>query len=705
MSQKTAQPGEATTPHSSTRRQASPLISSLRENLRGIHPLPYHIDWDQAKWEAKFPENCSPYENNIRNFGVMSGKLLRACWSRLTALQSEFCVVSAAIEWLNLQLPEFREALQARFSSLKDELAHVANTQLNLTQDAFAEVLIDAVSTVQWQFYKAKTVTVPKSHPKRLLEIGAAVLKEMTEDLLLLQVLTFLFDRLLFLGGEVVFQGSKIYAAAGTSLGGAEYLQQRALSTALDADMYHDTRRGCLTRAEKEPLWWPRYKLVRRIVPSGDGNVVEFATSRVDKIRASAISHLRCRSGSEYLFATLFKSSIESEDDEPAERPTRFESKYVHAIYAWDVIHSMANALVEAGPASDRHFSHSFERTGLLRLISDALDISLDQAVDAVDFLTLDGESRDGIWSRPLFLGSDGRYRLNSFAVLTVDPIRLLNLFVGNADKSGRRGHVFERRVLEAFRATSLLNRACQFTVLDEDHEVHKLLKKIPTDIILQEGNTLLLVEAKSTGHVADPREYDRAEVAIEKAFCQLTTRIDTLKRNKHKVLKAFGVDTEPRYLGLVVTNGRFFEGIDRHPYPVLDFRNLTLFLTVNELVGTIVSYTDYQGLFKTTKSPTSLQGMNQLESIHALARIHPQLALNRELIVSFSQALQIGDLTVSFDRSGRETALALVMPPWLPFWSTNSIGLDWVALQNSVVDAVREAVETSPSDHTGGSR
>jgi hypothetical protein len=154
------------------------------------------------------------------------------------------------------------------------------------------------------------------------------------------------------------------------------------------------------------------------------------------------------------------------------------------------------------------------------------------------------------------------------------------------------------------------------------------------TDAILAEDNKILVCEAKSFSHISDPREYFLARNTIDPAVSQIDARIAILEQNEAAVRRLLGIKKKPEYFGMIITNGRFFEGVARYRYPVLDIRNLIRFLQNPEIQSGIMGHAEDPGLFRRETTLLRKPGLTHIESLVGFARENPDFKFHNGLYV-----------------------------------------------------------------------
>jgi len=641
------------------------LIHRMRQNVNKEFVLPNHYGWDEKDWCSKFPPSPTKLEVRIRDFGCLIGRFLKPCWENLIEIETEFPIIYIATSLVNITVARETAKDLSNIRKLKDREFDVMNSSERITQMGMADLFIDALSTFYFEIQRANVELKPK--PKFGLHFNDEILHEIEKNLTLVQVVYHAFERVLFLGSDFSCDDGSIRISTSSSDRGREFLYAQALSTALDDDMDFVTRWRILENGTAGQFWKPKYRLVDRVTLNGSS--LDFSLAPLENSAAlSRIEALRGRTGTEYMFEALYRNGDPNSFENFEEFNIADESIEILIIYAWDILYSVASAVFnEFHESNDPYIIfYIYPEQDINALFSISLGVSPNTSRQIMSHLVLKGRPTDGLWSKPLQEIEGRGYQLLLPAVLSQNPSRFLGLMTQNLGKSDRRGKFFERKANQLIRRFTGPGTNVRFAPLPTTHDLHVMCnsKERETDVILVEGNYILVCEVKSFKQVAGPREYHWARSSISKAKLQLDKRLDMLKKNKDFVCDVLGIKGSPKFYGLIVSSGRFFEGLNNFGYPIVDLRNMMIFFQKDEQKSGF-NYFSEENLFESKLTKFRDRNLTDIENLMIFAAKPPDCEFHERLLVSRTERLQFPGLEYCFDRVVRDESLGMIERRW----------------------------------------
>ena len=546
------------------------FADDLRENRRGRFVLPYQEGWRPEHWN-NYLRRCSDEQTvddrdrQIADLGFEIGIRCQRIWEDIRSQEQAVplaAMCSALIAHINEQFVRQETAatrsiipnafigrVNAQFTKQRKQHIAEAKPVLNFGSELGAEQLADLIS--DYVFSRSKSgfnlssgLDLP--HITQSVHSRAAGLAELLHMIAYFQ---FIFDQSLFLDSIVTIEENLITSRIPTEGLSETYFIQLKLSNVAE----------CLIEREIEerrtlaylPLEYGDYRVVSR-VRSRKARVND-VNSTVDLVyiphaaAKSALLFLRRVVEAEYLFETL--ESVAGGRD----------------IYrAWDVLHSLSKAVLENAIELENSsiFSSMIARADLTSLITQALGVSLSRARRVIDFFTFQNASRDGIWSRPIVKMDRTFDSLAHISILETNRIRALHHMISNSNLNALRGQIFQQKCIKLLSSSTLKGVV---ELVDFSNPTYRLLKikKLETDFLLRLGDLLLICEAKSTSHIATPREFYHGFNALKTGADQLKKRLRTLISCRSQVEKwLFGKSvTSLDFIPVIVTNTHFFQG------------------------------------------------------------------------------------------------------------------------------------------------
>ena len=521
-------------------------LKSLRKNRDGKLVMPYHIMWDDHLWKVQASELtiCDTLESQIYELGRVIGTKCANLWRNVDAIVSQYpgpyivrlMVDAANAIWVGIK----RREEENRHLSFKDRYCAVKS---EVTGDP--ELLTDLISEFLFSMVKknvriSTTLVLPNFQRPYYPEWSdiAALIAYIQE----IGHYKFLFDKCLFLEGDIKFDGNKLSISSAASDRGSIYLRANKLSQLRD-EMAQPAQKVDKVRHRE-------YKVVAS-AQIRSGRLTVDLISVYDSPHELSIANLRGYVASEYLFRVL-ESAKESID----------------AIYCWDIIYSLCEALRKANIKDA-----TANRNDIVDMISVALNITQRRARKALEILTFRPgiRTRDGIWSRPVVPIDRNHITFVYAAVASVSPVRQIHHVIENINLSHTRGKEFEYSCVQNIKSTigrlyeTVPGLNEELYVLPESSKVFDLIgrKKRETDCIIVFGHRVLVCEAKSIAHVTTSREFSHAFEPVNHGLDQISKRILALN-DKAKDLKSIlklDDDIQLNISGLLILNEGFFDG------------------------------------------------------------------------------------------------------------------------------------------------
>jgi hypothetical protein len=583
------------------------FADDLRENRRGRFFLPYQEGWCHGYW-SHYVTRCGgeqtldDRDKQIVDLGYEIGIRCQRIWEDIRLQEQAGPLVamcSALIAHINSQLvkqeiatarsitPEALIAkVNAQFAKQKKQHAAEARPIPNV-QEIDVEHLTDIISDYIFSRSRAgsnlsSSLDLPSNN--QTIKTRAVGLKELLSHVAYLK---FIFDQLLFLDSIVTIADYLISCRVPTGGVSETYFIQSKLSNVTESLLLSEIEER--RTSAWLPLAYGDYSLVRgvrstRSTGSEEEKVFLDLVPISGAVAKSAFLFMREVVDVEYLFETL--ESVAGGRD----------------IYrAWDVLHSLSKALLENAIRlkNSSLFSGTSTRADLTKLITQTLGVSLRRARSVIDFFTFQGASRDGIWSRPIVKMDRTFVSLTHIAILETNRIRALHNMIANAKLEALRGKRFQEKCREQLRS-SRLKGVVEF--VEFTNPIYQLLatSKQETDFLLRLGDILLICEAKSTSHIATPREFYHGFNALKAGADQLKKRLQTLIACRSQVENwLFGkAGVSLNFSPVIVTNTDFFQGLSIEGVRVVSLATLIGYLRHEvKLPCADTAYYDKKGL------------------------------------------------------------------------------------------------------------
>jgi hypothetical protein len=502
-------------PPSKTRLAMGRFSDELCKNRNGRFFLPYQEGWRPGHWNS-YVARCGgepALDNKDKQTLAVGFEIGTRCQRVWEDIQQQEAVAplpamcSALIAQINVQL--VKERIDSPLERLGD-----ANKFSDDVIDT--EQLTDIISDYIFSRIKAgvkltTTLDIPSAINNPSTHAHAVGLQVLLRSIAFFK---FVFDQVLFLDSDVSFEGELVRCRITQDGLSETYFLRSKISQIAEGLIVRSMERK---RPPALPREWVDYKIVSGVRFEHGDFTADFAYVPLSAEK-SALIPMRESIECEYIFQTL--DTLDDGSD----------------VYrAWDVLYSLSKAMFEnAVRMRDANlFSSTINRTHLLRILGSALAVSPTRARRLLDFYCFEAASRDGIWSRPIVKVDRTFVSLAHIAILETNRLRLLHNIVANAGLSALRGRNFEQKCVQQLQAPPIQNVV---NVIKLSNPVYRYLgiKKLETDFILRMGNILLICEAKSTSHIATPREFFHGLKAIGIGTDQLRRRLELLTLPGH---------------------------------------------------------------------------------------------------------------------------------------------------------------------------
>ena len=202
----------------------------------------------------------------------------------------------------------------------------------------------------------------------------------------------------------------------------------------------------------------------------------------------------------------------------------------------------------------------------------------------AINFLTFQGRSLDGVWTKPLLPFGTRRLMLLT-PLVSCNLLRVAELWA--AEGAGevlfaKRGNEFEHR-LRASLANSLADRPWSSDAMVLESAWDPRIDKVPRDIDLafRIGKVVFIGEVKLKRYPNSAAEVGRYLREFEKAAGQLDMRLRYLRQNLAEVARRTAYARDPadlRIAGFILSGTPFGAGMSVGLYPVVDRDALNFF-------------------------------------------------------------------------------------------------------------------------------
>ncbi len=512
--------------------------------------MPYNYAWDENVW-SNIPVN-NEQERQLVCFALYVGKRCQANWNKINENSDEHplpLVISSILNDIN------RSVLPI----LKDVDTFEKGVDFN-------EATIDLLSDFLFMQSKRRKLDTEIVLPIESLnkpEVNAAA-SAIQKTLYSIFLYKFAFDRVFFLEDKVSFSEDKVSLETKRNSFGESYQVRKAVNYQRDKEWYLQAYDEVYDRLDALAL--SQYDIVTGV--NYDGGKPFFRTAPVfQKPRASCLAKIRGWVGTEYLFTALEERGL------------------VDVVYAWDILHSLCLALVEEvqQKKSVDLVVADYQKTDLIHLLSHCIPCTRQRARKIIEKLTFSIPAKDGVWSRPLISIDKNFLKLTVPAILTADPVRFLQLQLGNHGESSARGSYFEQRCIEQI--TNFTNEWGEekFKVLPRTNPIYRILgkRRNETDFVIKIGNNLVLCEAKSVGQYASSREYYHSSEGIMKGAFQLKIRKEVIETKIQEVAKHLCIGKEAvRVSNIIITNSIIFDGYELEDACVISLRSLIMFIS-----------------------------------------------------------------------------------------------------------------------------
>ena len=527
------------------------FADDLRHNRGSRFFLPYQEGWRSEYWSDHIArcggeQALDDRDKEIADVGLAIGIRCQRVWEdiRIQEQVGPLPVMCAAlIAQINYTFAEkkINEAIDTSVArSVNAQSSDAAVETIN------AELLTDIISDYIFSRMKmGSKLSTTLDLSSVLNDYSTNAYAHGLKDLLYsIALFRFVFDQLLFLDSVVTIESNRIICRVPSGGRSETYFALSKTSTLVESLILRSMESK---RPESLPREYVDYSVVRSVHFTAGDFIADFIYIPLEADK-SALILMRRSVEVEYLFQTL-DNAAGGQD-----------------IYrAWDILHSLSKAMLANAVRMKKVnlFSTGINRVHLINIIARALGVSLTRARRVVDFFTFQGSSHDGIWSRPLVRVDRTFISLAHIAILEINRIRLLHHIVSNANLNDLRGRIFERKCIEQLGDASLQNIV---KIVEFSNPIYRVLgiKRLETDFFLRLGDIILICEAKSTSHVATPREFYLGFEALKRGADQLKKRLQTLISYRSEVDKwLFGKTvTSLDLIPVIVTNTHFFEGL-----------------------------------------------------------------------------------------------------------------------------------------------
>ena len=553
-------------------------LDALRRNPKGKIVLPYQRGWNEDIWlrDASSCDLGSDSDIRVRDFGNFVGKRCHSLWyefDKLVHLRSVPALTLALVGFINANSYEFNvETLgKVRRTESLDQTWDLATTEFDV------EGPIDILSDYLFLHFRQNIQTATSIVLPSKAGIATANLDAAVQAFSLLRDIYWLknvFERYLFLGGDLTFSETRVKLDAGSSQTWRTYSIQNAIMRRRRLDRDYQVmldQREAAKSTLMTPYSMAPYEVITAARQSGRQRSFDRGTVEENSVHA-ALAPLRGYVRMGYLFDTLYS------DQEAGD-----------TVSTWDILHSLSSAIFETNPkdGSSGLIAGVFGRRELLAIVQAAGKFSVQRARRALEHLTMNKPCRDGIWSRPLLPIDRDTLSIVHPALLSQDKERILHHFISNFMLASTRGTFFEERCRRLIADRTSGAEEEQFQVLTETHPIHRLLgiKKRQTDLIMQANNMVILGEAKSTSHVATPREFNHAMGSLSEGARQLDERLDRIRAFRDQAKVAFGLRSDAKLYvyRLLITNNTIFDGLMIGEAHVISLQTLLTFWSLDQ--------------------------------------------------------------------------------------------------------------------------
>lgn len=527
------------------------FADALRENRQGKFCLPYQEGWCAEHWRSyacrsSAAETLDDQDARILEIGYEIGSRCQQVWADIR-LQEQTAPLPAICAALIAQINVLYAG--SEMGGRQDAATAAPRLTEKVEKNAVnAEQLVDIISDYIFSRLKAGKLSTTLDISPILGDHATHSYAVGLRDLLRsVAAFRFAFDQLLFLDAPVAVEDGRIGCRIAKGGFSEIYLVQSKISQIAESLIA-----GSINR--KRPTSGPReyvdYDLVRRVDFTNGEFFINYGYLPFDVLK-SALALMRGSVEAEYLFQTL---------------ETVDEGRNIHR--AWDILHSLSKAMLENADRQGNStlLASGINRAHLIGIIARCLRSSATRARKIVEFFTFSSGfsgSRDGIWSRPLMRIDKNLVSISHIAILEINHFRLLHHLISNANLSTLRGRKFESKCIEQLGSAPLRGVV---EVVSLSNPVYGLLgiQSLETDFLLRMGNIVLVCEAKSTSHVATPREFWHGYSTMKKGGDQLKKRIQKLLSHREDVEKWLSGTTKESldFVPVIVTNTHMFEGL-----------------------------------------------------------------------------------------------------------------------------------------------
>jgi hypothetical protein len=240
-------------------------------------------------------------------------------------------------------------------------------------------------------------------------------------------------------------------------------------------------------------------------------------------------------------------------------------------------------------PEDAIRFVPRIQKSELLQVLSDGLQVGVEQAQWLLGYLTFPKQVRFQLWFKPLVTLSETEVALVLAAVDGVNFVRLTDhLLFSIKELEDEVGDLFEKHVRETLTESAksfayesefaLLPRAFTFSVPGAGEE--------EIDLVYRLGNKIFIGEIKAVMHPSEPLEvYRYIERLRAEGAMQAMRKAGFVSQHIHAFTKTidFFKNLDPATLQvcpLVVTNTPFFSGFEINGVPVTDLLILPLYFS-----------------------------------------------------------------------------------------------------------------------------
>jgi hypothetical protein len=211
----------------------TPYLEALRRNPKGKIVLPYQTDWNEDIWlrDASSYGLGSDFETHIRDFGSFVGKACQSLWyefNKLAHFRSVPSLTLALIGFININSYELSVEMleKVRGTESLDQTWDLTTTEFDV------EGPIDILSDYLFSHFRRNIRTTTSIVLPSKAQIATANLDAAVQAFSLLTDIYWLknvFERCLFLGGDVIFSETQVRLDAGSSQTWRTYSMQNAI--------------------------------------------------------------------------------------------------------------------------------------------------------------------------------------------------------------------------------------------------------------------------------------------------------------------------------------------------------------------------------------------------------------------------------------------------------------------------------------------